>query len=105
MAITEGAPASAGVPTPRVNIAAEAAHTLALSPRDWVSRRDLRAALPVGRIRPRPGGIGKHDLISSRLRDALREFERAGWIQRDEVAVRVLDRGSLYEFAQQATRV
>lgn len=81
------------------NVAASLAYTLATSPSDWVSRRDLRATLGEGRVRPRPNGSGSHDVMSSRLRDALRQFSRAGWIERDEVAVRILDRGALYSFA------
>lgn len=98
----EGVPASVGASSSRRSVAVQVALTLALSPNDWTSRRDLRAILPEGRTRPRLNGQGWQNDVSTRLRDVLRDFERAGWLRRDDVAVLVLDRGALYDFAQQA---
>jgi hypothetical protein len=82
------------------NIAREVAEHLATSPDDRVWRRELRARLPEGVIRDRPCG-GKHDSVSSNARDALRAFERQGWIARDAEAVQILDRMALWEFSQE----
>ncbi|MBZ5737506.1 hypothetical protein [Nocardioides mangrovi] len=79
----------------------QVAEHLALSPHDRVYRRELRAQLPAGTVKPRPGG-GKHNSVSSKVRDSLCLFERHGWIRRDAeaAAVEILDRAALWEFSQ-----
>lgn len=84
-------------------IAGEVAELLATSPEDRVYRRALRGLLPEGTLRPRPDGGQRND-VSTRLRDALRAFEREGWVARDEEAVVILDRAALWFYANDPGR-
>lgn len=79
-------------------VAGEVADFLATSPDDRIFRRELRRLLPEGRTWERANG-GQHNNVSLRLRDALRAFEREGWVARDEEAVVILDRAALWLFA------
>lgn len=81
------------------SISREVAEHLATSPEDRVYRRALRGLFSEGTARPRPNGKGQHNKVSQRFREALRAFEREGWLVREEGTVVVLDRAALWLYA------
>lgn len=88
------------------------AYALCLLDLDVVARSTIRALLGTGRVRRKhdvayardaargqgAGHSGKN-VNSQRFQDALRQFERSGWIRRGQEYLLIIDRTALFEFA------
>lgn len=96
------------------------AYALAALGLDVVNRATVRALLPPGRIRPpsdaarrrnsvkrkegHTGSPKRHNVVSTRFYDALKFFERQGWVQRGAQYVLVKDRAMLLDYALDGVR-
>lgn len=96
-------PVKPAPPTPVVGPKRLAAAALAATEEELIRREAVRALLPAGTHRPsNHPSTNKTNRTTHKFQDALRDFERNGWIRREPGSlVRVLDRDALLTFALQ----
>lgn len=87
------------------------AYALAVCQLPLVERAAIRGLLPVGAVKPYSEGEARgryakgentssgKNRTSKKFQAALEDFEDVGWIQRGRVFVRVIDHGSLLDYA------